>query len=145
MVRMLKGSKKGDSNGKSKKEKLVQRQMLQVWQDKSHVKFCRSKATSAFEVGDKLSETGCIEMASVDLNGSEKGAVQLPKKDHTIRIGIDSCAVVNVFHKSVADDYPMLDTPAKTKSYRPASGKLLPDLGVREKSKTSSETGLSDN
>ena len=32
-----KGSKKGDSNGKSNKEK-THRQMLQVWQDRSHVK-----------------------------------------------------------------------------------------------------------
>ena len=53
-------------------------------------------------------------------------------KDHRIRIGIDACAAVTVFPKSAADDYPMLDTPGKAKSYRPASGKLLPDLGARK-------------
>ena len=36
----------------------------------------------------------------------------------------------------------MLDMPGKAKSCRPASGKLLPDLGAR-KSKSSSETGHS--
>ena len=71
-------------------------------------------------------------MANVDLNALEIGAVQLPEKGHIIRIGIDSCAAVTVFPKSVADDYPMLDTPGKAKSYRPASGKLLPDLGARK-------------
>ena len=43
----------------------------------------------------------------------------------------DSCAAVTVFPKS-ADDYPMLDMPGKAKSYRPASGKFLPDLGARK-------------
>ena len=95
-------------------------------------KGCRSKETSAFEAGEELAETGCVEMASVDLNALEIGAVQLPERDHRIRIGIDSCAAVTVFPKSVADDYPMLDTPGKAKSYRPASGKLLPDLGARK-------------
>ena len=71
-------------------------------------------------------------MASEDLIVLEIGAVQLLEKDHRIRIGIDSCAAVTVFPKSVADDYPMLDTPGKAKSYRPASGKLLPDLCARE-------------
>ena len=89
-------------------------------------KGCRSKETSAFEAGDELAETGCIEMASVDLNALEIGAVQLPEKGHRIRLGIDSCAAVTVFPKSVADDCPMLDMPGKAKSYRPASGKLLP-------------------
>ena len=104
--------------------------MLQVWQDKSHVK--RSKETSSFEAGDELAETGCIEMASVDLNALEIAAVQLLEKDHRIRIGISWCAAVTVFPKSVADDYPMLDMPGKAMSYRPASGKLLPDLGARK-------------
>ena len=38
----------------------------------------------------------CIGMASVDLNALEIGAVQLPEKDHRIRIGIDPCAAVTV-------------------------------------------------
>ena len=58
--------------------------------------------------------------------------MQLPEKGHRSRIGIDSCAAVTVFPKSVADDYPMLDMPGKVKIYRPASGKLLPDLGARK-------------
>ena len=95
-------------------------------------KDCRSKETSAFEAGDELEETGCIEMASIDLNVLEIGAVQVPEKDHGIRVGIDSCAAVTVLSKSVADDYTMLHTPGKAKNYRPASGKLLPDLGARK-------------
>ena len=94
-------------------------------------KDCRSQEMSAFEVGDELPDTGCIQIAIVDLNALEIGAVQLPEKDHRIRIGIDWRAAVTVFPRSVADDYPMLDTPGKAKSYRPASGKLLPDLGAR--------------
>ena len=81
-------------------------------------KDCRSKETSALEAGDELAETGCIEMASIDL--------QLSKEDHIICIGIDSCAAVTVFPKSVADDYPMFHTLGKAKSYKPAPGKLLP-------------------
>ena len=61
----------------------------------------------------------------------EIGARQLPEEDHRIRIGIDSWAEVTVFPQSVADDYPMLHTPGKAKSYRPASGKLLRDSGAR--------------
>ena len=93
-------------------------------------KDCRSKETSAFEAADELAETGCIEMASVDLNALEIGAVQLPEEDHRIRVGIGSCGAVTVFPKSVADDYPMLHTSGQASSYRPASGKLPPDLGA---------------
>ena len=54
------------------------------------------------------------------------------KKDHKIRIGIGSCAAVIVFPKSVANDHLMLHTPSKATSCRPASGKLLPDLGAQK-------------
>ena len=124
-----KGSKKGDSKGKSNKEKFKGK-CYKCGKTGHMLKGCRAKETSAFEAGDELAETGCIEMASVDLNALEIGAVQLLEKGHRIRIGIDSCAAVTVFPKSVADDHPMLDMPGKAKSYRPASGKLLPDLGA---------------
>ena len=52
---------------------------------------------------------------------------------HRIRIGIDSCAAVTVLPKSVADDYPMLHTPGKAKSYRPASGERPVVQGGRER------------
>ena len=39
---------------------------------------------------------------------------------------------MTVFPKSVADDFSMLHTPGKAKSYRPASAKLVPDLGARK-------------
>ena len=126
-----KGSKKGDSKGKNNKEKF-KGECYKCGKTGHMSKDCRSKETSAFEAGDELAERGCIEMASVVLNALEIGAVQLPVKDHRIRIGIDSCAAVTVFPKSVADDCPMLDTPGKAKSYRPASGKPLPDLGARK-------------
>ena len=71
-------------------------------------------------------------MTSIDLNALEIGEVQLPEEDHRIRIGIDSCAAVTVFPKSVAGDYPMLQTSGEAKSYRPASGKLLVYLGARK-------------
>ena len=126
-----KGSKKGDIKGKSNKEKFKGK-CYKCGKTGHMSKDCRSKETSAFEAGDELAETGCIEIASVDLNALEIGAVQLPEKGHKNRIGIESCAAVTVFPKSVADDYPMLDMPGKAKSYRPASGKLLPDLGARK-------------
>ena len=75
-----KGSKRGHSKGKNNKKEF--------------------KGT--FEAGDELAETGYIGMASIDLNALEIGAVQLPDEDHRIRIGIDSCAAVTVFPKSVA-------------------------------------------
>ena len=126
-----KGSKKGDSKGKSNREKFKGK-CYKCGKTGYTSKDCRSKETSAFEAGDELAETGCIEVASVDLNALEIGAMQLPEKGHRIRIGIDSCAAVTVFPKSVEDDYSMLDMPGKAKSYRPASGKLLPDLGARK-------------
>ena len=95
-------------------------------------KDCTSKESSAFEAGDELAETGCIEMASIHLNATEIGAVQPPEEDQRFRFGMDSCAAVTVFPKSVAHDYPMLRTPGEAKSYRPASGKFLPDLGARQ-------------
>ena len=53
-------------------------------------KDCRSKETSAFEAGeDGMAETGCIEIAGIDLNALEIGAVQLLEEDHKIRIEID--------------------------------------------------------
>ena len=63
-------------------------------------------------------------MASVDLKsiGDWSSAVT----------GIDSCAAMTVFPKSVADAYPVLDMPGKAKSYRPASGNRLLDLGARK-------------
>ena len=112
-----KGSKKGDSEGRSNKEKFKGK--CYMCGKTSHMsKDCRSKETSAFEAGGELAETGWIEMAIVDLNALEIGAVQLPGKDHRIRIGIDSGAAVTVFPKSVADDCPMLDMSGKAKSYR---------------------------
>ena len=123
--------KKGDSKGKSNKEKLKGK-CYKCGKTGHMPKDCRSKETSALEAGDELAETGCIETASVDLNALGIGAVQLPEKGHRIRIGIDSCAAVTVFPNSVADDYPMLDMPGKANVYRPASGKLLPDLGARK-------------
>ena len=95
-------------------------------------KDCRSNETSAFEADEEgLAETGCIEMASIDLNALEIGAVQLLEKDHKIRIGIDSCAAVTVFPKTVAGRLPDAANARQSKEfYRPASRKLPPDLGA---------------
>ena len=125
-----KGSKKGDSKGKSNKEQ-SKGKCYKCGKTGHMSKECRSKEASEFEAGE-LAETGCIEMASVDLNALVIGAVQLLEKGHRIPTGIDSFAAVSAFPKSVADDYPMLNMPGKAKSYRPASGKLLPDLGARK-------------
>ena len=52
--------------------------MLQGCGKTGHVsKGCRSKEMSAFEAGGGLVETGCTEMASINLNALELGAVQL--------------------------------------------------------------------
>ena len=126
-----KGSKTGDSKGKSNKKEFKGK-CNKCGEIGHMLNDCRSKETSAFEAGDELADTGCIEMASIDLNAWEIGAVQLPGEDHRIRVGIGSCAAVTVFPKSVADDNPMLVTPGKAKSYRPASGKLRPHLGARK-------------
>ena len=77
-------------------------------------------------------DTGCFDMACVELNVLEVGAVQLPAEGPQLRIGVDSCAAVTVFPIAVAADYPLLQIPGKATSYRPASGKLLPDLGARK-------------
>ena len=61
----LKGSKKGDSKGKSNKEKFKGK-CYKCGKTGHMSKDCRSKETKAFEAGDGLAETGCIEVASVD-------------------------------------------------------------------------------
>ena len=87
--------RKGDSKGKSNKEKFKGK-CYKCGKTRHMSKECRSKETSAFEAGDELAETGCIEMASVDLIALEIGAVQLPEKGNIIRIGIDPRAAVTV-------------------------------------------------
>ena len=97
---------------------------------------CQRIADPKKRVHSKLATSWQRQDASkwqtVDLNALKIGTVQLLEKGHTIRVGIDSCAAVTVFPKSVADDHPMLDMPGTVKSSRPASGKLLPDLGARK-------------
>ena len=106
----------------------MQRQMLQVWQDRSHVKGLQIQRNEYIRswrrVGtDRMHRNGKRRFERI---GDWSSAVAGKGS------GIDSCAAVTVFPKSVADDYPMLDMPGKAKSYRPASGKLLPDLGARK-------------
>ena len=54
-------------------------------------KDCRSKETSAFEVDEEepLSETGCFDMASIELNALEIGSLPMSEENRKIRIGID--------------------------------------------------------
>ena len=65
--RKSKGVKKGDGKG---------------------VKNCRSKETNAFEVDEQepVSETGCFDMASVDLNALEIGSVHVPEGNRKLRL-----------------------------------------------------------
>ena len=55
-----KGSKKGDSKGKSNKEK-TKGKCHKCGKTGRMSKDCRSKETSAFEAGDELAQSGCIE------------------------------------------------------------------------------------
>ena len=66
------------------------------------------------------------------LNALEIGSVQVSEGHRKLRSGIDSRAAVTVFPKTVAEDYPVRKTSGKAKSYRPVSGKFLPDLGARK-------------
>ena len=66
------------------------------------------------------------------LNALEIGSVQVSEGNRKLRSGIDSRAAVTLFPKTVAEDYTVRKTPGKAKSYRPASGKFLPDLGARK-------------
>ena len=73
-------------------------------------------------------------MASIELNALEIGSVQVSEDNRKIRIGIDSCAAVTVVTKDSGRKTTRRaqDTSGKAKSYRLASGKLLPDLGARK-------------
>ena len=71
-------------------------------------------------------------MASIKLNALEIGSLQVSEGNRKLRSGIDSRAAVTVSPKTVAEDYPVRKTSGKAKSYRPVSGKFLPDLGARK-------------
>ena len=54
-----------------------------------------SRETNACEASKRgLAETGCVDIASVDLTALEIGAVLLLERDHEIRSGIESCDCV---------------------------------------------------
>ena len=102
------------------------------------MKECRCKETIAFEAGDELAETGCIEMMSIDLNALEIGAVQWPEKDRKLRIGVDSRAAVTVFPKTGGGELPDAPNARQTKrvtGWRQAS---FCQIFVRERCKSSS-------
>ena len=94
---------------------------------------CRSQETNAFEADEDKpsSETGCFEHGEhqVQCTG-DRFSTSVRRKPQASQWNLDSRAAVTVFPKTVAEDYPVLKTPGKAKSYRPASGKLLPDLGA---------------
>ena len=82
-------------------------------------KDCRAEETKCIRSRRRrLGRDWVNRVASIDLNSMEIGAVQLPEEDRKIRTGIDSCAAVTAFPKTVADDHPMLQTSGKAKSYR---------------------------
>ena len=87
-------------------------------------KMCKSKETSAFLVD----EEGLAHR--VECAGDR--VIAVARRRRMLRIGVDSCAAVAVVPKTVAEYYPVLQTRGNAKSYRPASGKLLPDLGSRK-------------
>ena len=92
--------------------------------------------------GEGLAETGCIDMASIDLNALEIGAVQLREGDRKIRIGTDSCAAVTVFPKTVADDYTRC---SKRQAKQRVTGRRQASfcrILVREQCRSSSQESL---
>ena len=57
-----------------------------------------SREASVFEASKRgLTETGCVDMVSVDLDALEIGAVLLLERSREIQGGIESCAAVIVF------------------------------------------------
>ena len=92
-----------------------------------------SKEASAFEASkEALAETGCIDMAGErrhERAGDRSGAIAggRPQDSHWDRL---VCGSDRVSEDTVADDFPMLQSPGKAKSHRPASGKLLPNPGI---------------
>ena len=126
--------KKGDGKGAGKSKKVFEGKSFKCGKSGHVSRDCRSKETNELDMNkeEPLSEDVSFVMASVELNALEIGSVRMKDENRSLRIGIDSCVAVTVFPKKVAEDYPMLQTPGKAKSYRPASGQLLPDLGARK-------------
>ena len=116
-------SKKGDNKGKNNKKEFTGK-CCKCGKIGHRSKDSRSKDTSAFEAGDELAETGCIEMANIDLNALEIGAV-------------------TVFPKGVVDDCPMLQTPRQGEELQTSVRQTSDRFGVRERCNSSLKTGLS--
>jgi len=98
---------------------------------KGHIaKNCKSKEAGSLEASGASPSAATAEADCLELNVLEIGAMLQEGKQ--VRIGVDSCAAVTVFPKHIAVDYPISNTPGKAKSYRPASGAVVPDLGTRK-------------
>ena len=129
------GAKKGDGNGAGKGKKRFEGKCFRVEKSGHMSKDCRSKETNAFEADEDepSSETGWFEHGEhqVECTG-DRFSTSVRSTPQASQWNLDSRAAVTVFPKTVAEDYTVRKTPGKAKSYRPVSGKFLPDLGSRK-------------
>ena len=125
--------RQGDSKGKNNKNEFKW-QMLQVWQGWSHVEGLQVQRNECIRSWRRVGRDG------MHRNGKhrfecigDRSSASCQKKDYRNRTGIDSRAAETACPEECCGRLP--DAPhAKqvTKSYRLASGKLLPDLGARK-------------
>ena len=64
-------------------------------------------------------------MASIKLNALDIGSVQVSEGNRQLRSGIDSCAAVTVFPKTVAEDYTVRKTPRQSKELQASVGQAF--------------------
>ena len=128
-VRKKQGPRLGTVEGFEERRKATRKISKAIATSMARQVTCRRIADPRKRVHSKLARTAWQRPDASTWQASiffvRKSAVVRERSQTELVFGIDSCVAVIVFPRMVADDYPMLQTPIKAKSYGQASGNRL--------------------